>query len=298
MILLQSRWCYVKSVIVPIRSALYPLCLRITGGWNMTKSLRFAFLLALVSVFGLRADTSQTIGFLASMLPANETPPITDASIGNVVISFHLVRDSNGVITSGSVDFNVATTFSGAVTVTGLHIHNGPAGTAGTIVIPTDVNNADKSIAIDATGNATIVKQVQFPQTAPAVAVSTIQDLLVNPQNYYVNIHTTDHPAGAMRGQLLRTEGKTLMALMSPQNETSPVTSNASGVAHVSVLRGLDTNGNVVAAEAVFNLQYTGFDPGTTFTGFHIHNGGAGVAGPGIINTGIGGGGAGACEPR
>src|ERR1700693_1146303 len=101
----------------------------------MTKNLRFALVLALVSVFGLRADTSQTIGFLATMLPANETPPITDASIGNVLISLHLVRDLTGAITSGSVDFDVATTFSGAVTATGLHIHNGPAGTAGPIVI-------------------------------------------------------------------------------------------------------------------------------------------------------------------
>lgn len=238
---------------------------------------------ACLCVPGLKADTAQTISFLTTMLPANETPAITDTSVGNVIITLHVVRDSTGTITSGSVDFDVVSKFSGAVTVTGLHIHKGAAGVAGPIVIPTDVS----SIAVDATGKTTIQRQVQFPQTTPAVALSTITDLLANPSDYYVNIHTTDHPGGVMRGQLLLAEGKIVMAQMSPRNETPPVTSNASGVAEVTLLRALDSSGNVAMAEAIFNLDYTGFDPGTTFTGFHIHNGTAGVAGPVIISTGI-----------
>src|SRR5260370_34193742 len=93
-----------------------------------------------------------------------------------------------------------------------------------------------------------------------------------------------------MRGQLTRADMVVLMGLMSPQNETPPVNSNASGVATVVVLRTRDNAGNPLEAEALFNVQYTGFPPNTTFTGFHIHNGPAGVAGPVTLNTGIGGG--------
>jgi uncharacterized protein (TIGR03437 family) len=249
----------------------------------MKRVLCLAAGVAFLCVPVLKADTAQTISFLTMMLPANETPAITDTSVGNVIISLHVVRDSTGAITSGSVDFNVACRFSGAVTVTGLHIHSGAAGVAGGIVIPTDVS----SIAVDATGRTTVQRQVQFPQTTPPVALSTITDLIANPSNYYVNIHTTDHPSGVMRGQLMLAEGKIVMAQMSAQNETPPVASTASGVAEVTLLRALDSSGNVALAEAIFNLDYTGFNTGTTFSGFHIHSGAAGVPGPVIISTGI-----------
>jgi uncharacterized protein (TIGR03437 family) len=246
--------------------------------------------LLLACASGAMADTAQTIPFLTQLLPANETPPITDTSTGNVIVWVHVVRDNGGNITSGSVDFDVSTKFSSAVTVTGLHIHNAPAGTAGSIVIPTDVNATTNSIAVDATGKVRIQKQVQVP--APAT-VATIVDMLANPQNYYVNIHTTDHAGGAMRGQVVPAEMKVVMGLMSTQNEVPPTTSNGSAVATVTVLRAKDAGGNVVFAEAIFNAIYTGMDAassGTVFTGFHIHNGVAGINGPVIINTGIAGG--------
>ncbi len=253
-----------------------------------TMTLCAGLLLACIS--GLKADTAETIPFLALMQAGNETPPITDTSSGAVIIWVHVIRDSSGAITSGSVDFNIAAKFSSAVTVTGLHIHNGAAGVAGPIVIPTDVNATEKSIAIDALGRATILKQVQFPQTTPALPASVIQDLINNPPGFYANIHTVDHAGGAMRGQLARAETKVIMGLMSTQNEVPPVPLPASGVATVTLLRALNSAGTVAQAEAIFNLEYTGFEAGTTFTGFHIHNGAAGVNGPVIINTGIAGG--------
>jgi hypothetical protein len=35
------------------------------------------------------------------------------------------------------------------------------------------------------------------------VDAALAQDLAANPRNYYVNVHTTDHPAGEIRGQLI-----------------------------------------------------------------------------------------------
>src|SRR6266852_7561291 len=103
---------------------------------NITPSLCGALLLLCAS--GLMADTAETTPFLTQLLPANETPPITDnTSTANIIVFVHVIRDSNGNITSGSVDFNVATKLSIAATVTGLHIHKAAAGVAGPIVIPT-----------------------------------------------------------------------------------------------------------------------------------------------------------------
>src|SRR5262245_35479145 len=100
----------------------------------------------------LAAQTAATIPFLALMQAGNETPPINDTSSGNAIVWLHVLRDASGAITSRSVDFDLSTRFSGAVTATGFHIHNGAAGVAGPIVIPTDVNATDKAIVIDAAG--------------------------------------------------------------------------------------------------------------------------------------------------
>ena len=248
--------------------------------------------LLLLSSFGLMAQTSRTGYFLAVMQPSNEVPALTDTSSANAIIWVHGVFNQAGIPTSGSIDFDISTKFSSAVTVTGLHIHNAAAGVNGAIVIPTDVNSTDKSIAIDSTGRLRIQKQVQIPSTTPPIALSTVVDMLQNPQNYYVNIHTTVNPGGAMRGQLLPADATVLMGLMSPKNEVPPVPVNGSGVASVLLLRGRDASGAVAAATALFNVDYTGFDAaaGTSFTGLHIHSQTAGNNGSVVINTGIGSG--------
>src|SRR5450432_3756297 len=146
--------------------------------------------LALLSAFGLMAQSVDTTPFLVVMQPGNEVPPITDTSSANAIIWVHVVKDASGNITSGSVDFDVSTKFSSAVTVTGLHIHNGAAGVSAGIVIPTDLSGTN-TVAIDATGKTRIQKQVQFPTTAPALPVSIITDLIAHPEGYFNDTPTT-----------------------------------------------------------------------------------------------------------
>jgi hypothetical protein len=175
------------------------------------------------------------------------------------------------VLKSGSVEFTVFCKFPAANTVTGLHIHKGAAGVAGGIVIPTDVNATTNAITVDATGASTINKQVQFGTAAGQPDVAIIADLLANPANYYVNIHTTDFPSGAMRSQLLPATGTVLMAQMSPANEVPPIAnSKASAIASVHVLRAQDSGGNLLAGVVTFDANYTGFptpprSPASTF---------------------------------
>ena len=65
------------------------------------------------------------------------------------------------------------------------HIHVGTATEAGPVVVTL--------APPDATGNAS---------GCVAVPRALIRAILTNPSGYYVNVHTTDFPAGAIRGQL------------------------------------------------------------------------------------------------
>jgi hypothetical protein len=68
----------------------------------------------------------------------------------------------------------------------GAHIHEGVAGENGPVVVPLEPPP-------DATGVSSGCAQV-----SRELALAIIQD----PENYYVNVHTTDFENGALRGQL------------------------------------------------------------------------------------------------
>jgi len=67
----------------------------------------------------------------------------------------------------------------------GMHIHRGARTSAGGIVVP--------MTAPDASG---------LSRGCVATTVALIDEIAANPSAFYVNVHTTDRPAGAVRGQL------------------------------------------------------------------------------------------------
>ena len=68
--------------------------------------------------------------------------------------------------------------------VVGAHIHSAPAGINGPIVVPLEA-------PVDGTSRGCV-------EVDPSLAKA----ILKAPQAFYVNVHTTVYPAGAIRGQL------------------------------------------------------------------------------------------------
>lgn len=85
---------------------------------------------------------------------------------------------------TGEVCWDMTAEDIGAVTQS--HIHTGAEGVSGGVLIPLDVDGFDGT-----TEGCT-----------SDVAASDIQKVLDNPAGFYVNLHTADFPAGAIRGQL------------------------------------------------------------------------------------------------
>ena len=75
-----------------------------------------------------------------------------------------------------------------ALPATASHIHRAPAGVRGGIVVGLSAPNA-AGIAVGC---------------KDGVSLQLLQDILQSPESFYVNVHTTDFPAGAIRGQFAR----------------------------------------------------------------------------------------------
>ena len=77
-------------------------------------------------------------------------------------------------------------TVSGIAPASAAHIHEAPAGQAGPVAVglapPTDGASS---------GCADVEREL-------------VLDILMNPSDYYVNVHNTEYPAGAVRGQLAK----------------------------------------------------------------------------------------------
>jgi uncharacterized protein (TIGR03437 family) len=250
---------------------------------NMKHFLQVLLLTAGVAV----AQTAETIPFRAVLLSSNEVPAVPLNASGAATIWLHVVRDAQGRVTSASTDFDVTFTLPAANNVVGLHIHRGNAGENGPVLIDSGIRGAEP-VAVGTTGRITRQGQTESTNTAGLDAVNGI---LTNPSGYYANMHTADFPGGVIRGQLQRADMVVLMGLMSPQNEVPPIQGlDASGIATVTALMTRDATGRPTSGEVIFDTNYRGFPEGTTFTGFHIHNGAAGMNAGVTINTGIGSG--------
>jgi len=136
------------------------------------KSLCAAAALALFTASAAHAATDQ---FMAMLKGADETPPNTSAGTGMVMASYD----------TATMKFHYDITYSGLTgPAKAAHFHVGAPGVSGPPVLP-----ITGALASPITGDATLT-------------AAQASDLEAG--KWYFNIHTAAHPAGEVRGQVLK----------------------------------------------------------------------------------------------
>ena len=129
--------------------------------------------------------------FTVQMSPASEVPPVSNAENsgkGTAVITMH--TDTN------TVDFAINLSgFPANTKVILAHIHPGAAGVSGPALIGVAGLSASTPLVLE-NGSGT------FTANGVSSSAANISNVLAAPQNFYFNVHTTNNPAGVMRGQL------------------------------------------------------------------------------------------------
>lgn len=140
----------------------------------------------------------------------------------------------------------------------GAHIHRGNADQSGDIAV--------QLVAPGSGGSS----------SGCVVAVrSLVGEIMGNPTGFYVNVHTTDFPAGALRAQLRQPANAVLLtSTMNGANE-KPNPGDADGTGTGNVLIFTDT-GRLCYTMAVANITLP-------TAAAHIHRGAADVAGPVVV---------------
>lgn len=132
-------------------------------------------LLLLYSCKKDKTDTAvnTTTNFAATLNGASETPSNSSTATGTVT----------GTYDSTSKVLNLTISYTG-LTPTAGHIHQGAAGTNGSVIFPFSTVTSSP---------------FNFSTTLTAAQQSNLFNSL-----YYVNLHTTAFPGGEIRGQLLK----------------------------------------------------------------------------------------------
>jgi CHRD domain len=142
----------------------------------------------------------------------------------------------------------------------GAHIHRGAVGVVGPIVV--------QLVAPGASGRSSGCVAVPRP---------LVRELLASPARFYVNVHTTDYPAGAVRGQLRGTSptalGRSFRLSLTGAAERPPADPDGTGTAVVRIRRD---DGQLCYRLAVQNIQLPS-------VGAHIHRAPATANGPIVV---------------
>ena len=117
--------------------------------------------------------------FAANLSGANEVPPADPDGVGSARIS---TDDAANRICAHLEVRNI-----GAVTAA--HIHRGRAGVNGPPVVTLDAPDDDDSDDCD------------------DITDALLDEIKRSPADFYVNVHTAEHPDGAIRGQIFNIQG-------------------------------------------------------------------------------------------
>ena len=129
------------------------------------------------TTFGSYASAASSMTVTAKLAGNNEVPMGAKSGSGTAKITLNVVKKT--------VCFNI-TVMGIKLPAAAAHIHAGKAGKNGPVVV--------SLVAPGTTGHSS--------GCVHAVNASLIKGMMNHPTSYYVNVHTTDYPGGAVRGQL------------------------------------------------------------------------------------------------
>ncbi len=189
---------------------------------------------------------SDDILVASRLLGSNEVPVVVTDAIGVATVTF------NDTYTEATLNVTVSKLSSA---FTGLHIHNGIAGENGPVLFDFTSN----FVAGRCTATFTVSKE----------DVAAMID-----GDYYLNVHTANHPNGELRGQLALESSETFSAILDGSEEIPAVNTPALGLA--SAIYTANTN--------VLELNILATNLSGPITGFHLHSGASGTSGPVVQN--------------
>lgn len=150
---------------------------------------------ALPQTTGTTPDRPTRVVFRALLSPSHETPPVSGLNIsGEGVVEMTLAYTPPGSISEAIVDFRVNYNAETPQTFTAMHIHRGAAGVAGSVVVDSRFGSA-----VSAEGTGSVFRQNVITDLT---TLGVIEEIMANPGDFYLNIHSTTNPAGIIRGQL------------------------------------------------------------------------------------------------
>jgi hypothetical protein len=162
-------------------------------------------------VLGCPGSNDDSVIRRANLVGSQETPqPVTTAATGTISLTISSDRTR--------IDYQLVTAGPFTSNVTQAHIHIGPAGVTGSIVLffctnltpPANVPKPQACPTAGGTVTGFLTADDFIPSAASAVAAgtgaSTFADAVANilSGNAYANAHTVTNPGGEIRGQLTR----------------------------------------------------------------------------------------------
>lgn len=207
-------------------------------------------------------------------------PPPANAS-GGFLVTINVTRDSSGNVTAGTINFLGTISFPGAVTVVGLHIHEGDIVNNGPIRFDSGLSGTNTLTFMSGSGLINL--------NATSVDVTILGRLLAKPSGFYLNLHTAANPAGAIRAQIVRlveTASNTVaMTTAQEVNPPVPLPANASGTGTITInpVRNPST-GEITGGTMTFTVHFD-LPASSTIVGLHIHEQVAGMNGPIFFDT-------------
>jgi CHRD domain len=156
----------------------------------MKTTLKFVVVTVAALLLTAASASAQVIKMAAVLSPGEETPALLSGAVGTAEVG---VDVTNREISVTLRVFNLPTASTAG------HIHVGPRGVAGPVVL--DFPNIPGR-----TGDFTLTFRLSQTALRPSAAngINTMEDIVqsIIGGNAYVNIHSTTNPAGEIRGQL------------------------------------------------------------------------------------------------